>query len=511
MKKPLLSLIVFSFVLSVIFFTVSVSGSHSSGYTQQTIRGNKPFKVGQTYTPHDPIAITGDVQLSQTALDEEWPGTGVENDPYIIQNYYITQSATQASIEIVGVIQHVVVTNNLLSSSLDQQKIGVLISTAKNVSVIDNEIQNYGMGVKVENSIDITIQSNLITNNWLGSYLWMVEDVLFASNTITNSSGNAIYIDKSATINFHSNIIRYSNLLDTYNYNTISETDSLILFNNSFEFSHGYSLLLWYINKSHITWNQFHDPGGFLVFFNSYGNNITKNEFSNIGNIPNISLEQSTNNIISSNNFYSQSTAHNHISFFGAVSNLFHNNERGNYWSKYTGNDTDGDGIGDEPFEIDTSNQDRYPLVKPVDFTKPEITDYPTELTFTTNENVTITWTAFDQNPTTYNIYQDGTFTITGPFTNGTNTIDLGQLEAGTYSFTVTLYDKDANSAAFTTSVTITSAPESQTSESQASESQTSEDILNFISENIVQIAGVAIIAGVSLFILLKVLRRIRS
>ncbi|HEC95144.1 MAG TPA: hypothetical protein ENI45_04170, partial [Thermoplasmatales archaeon] len=68
----------------------------------------------------------------------------------------------------------------------------------------------------------------------------------------------------------------------------------------------------------------------------------------------------STNNTVYLNKFIS-----NNQSAYDAISNQWHKNNRGNYWSDYKGEDADGDGIGDTPYYIppDGKNRDKYPLV----------------------------------------------------------------------------------------------------------------------------------------------------
>ena len=147
------------------------------------------------------------------------------------------------------------------------------------------------------------------------------------------------------------------------------------------------------------------------------GNNIT-------GNSNGMVLWDSPNNAIYHNNF-----ANNTVHFYDTGDtpsfNAWDNGKEGNFWSDYNGTDADSDGIGDAPYKVDANNQDRYPLMKqwnptkPVDTTPPRISitspknilynDSSVPLTLSTNEPTSrISYSLNGQN----NVTVDGNTTL---------------------------------------------------------------------------------------------------
>jgi len=105
-------------------------------------------------------------------------------------------------------------------------------------------------------------------------------------------------------------------------------------------------------------------------------NNIVVNNYIGIG-AGNPSYENVfSENTIANNSYgfliaiYNSKFLHNNIinnsvqaAFYGQYSNAWNNSCEGNCWSDYSGTDSDGDGIGDTPYIIDSNNIDHYPLM----------------------------------------------------------------------------------------------------------------------------------------------------
>jgi len=105
---------------------------------------------------------------------------------------------------------------------------------------------------------------------------------------------------------------------------------------------------------------------GIHIHFFCSGNTIKDNNITDNTNVGITIYGDSAENVIYHNNFidnYQQASTE-------ILGGAWDNGAEGNYWSDYTGVDSDGDGIGDTPYMIPlieegSPDQDRYPLMNP--------------------------------------------------------------------------------------------------------------------------------------------------
>ena len=147
------------------------------------------------------------------------------------------------------------------------------------------------------------------------------------------------------------------------------------------------------VSGNHIARNQI----GIYLLLSADNNTITENSIADqdIG----ISFHTSDGNLIYHNNFVNNTkqvddASWGHPQFPGVPlpsENVWDNDYPigGNYWSNYTNlypeaEELDSSGIWDAPYVIDENNQDRYPLINPLDISPVQVPEAPDGKTSTT-------------------------------------------------------------------------------------------------------------------------------
>jgi len=234
----------------------------------------------------------------------------------------------------------------------------VLLFNCNRIRVENLSLSNTDSGVYLWNTNDTIITGNNITNiDGDGVTLYVSSNNIVSGNNIINSDDDGVYLKSASNNTISGNILTGNghngiSLDISANNNTVSSnsitgsfagidcnnSSSCNIFNNNIM-----------MNRRGIT---FHHAASNNNVFN---NNITTHELLGIG-----VFDGSFNNTIYHNNFIN-----NHqFLLYNAGNNTWDNGCEGNFWSDYAGSDSDGDGIGDTPYDM-LGDQDNYPLMNP--------------------------------------------------------------------------------------------------------------------------------------------------
>jgi len=298
-----------------------------------------------------------------------------------------------------------IITGNTVSNNNDD---GIILSTSSNNNIVGNMFVNDGLFVldSYQNTVEdntvngkplvyledtsdievtdagqvilvncnnITVENLALSNTSVGVELWTTEDSMISNNNVSNNrdgiylysfSNNNTIIGNTASNNGDDGIFLHFSSNNTITGNNVHNNDDGIYLSLS--------------RSNTITGNNVHNNADGIYLSSSSNNTITGNNVSS--NDYGIYLPYfvfgiySFNNKIYLNNFINNTDnvySYNSTNIWNSTEKITYTysgsefeNYLGNYWDDYEGSDTDGNGIGDTPYSINSDN-DNYPLMDP--------------------------------------------------------------------------------------------------------------------------------------------------
>ncbi|MGB9853610.1 MAG: right-handed parallel beta-helix repeat-containing protein [Candidatus Bathyarchaeales archaeon] len=260
--------------------------------------------------------------------------------------------------------------------------VGIVICCRRNVTITDLNVERYVFSINITSSSDIFIKNNKLDSQWLlidsSTNNTIIENTIIGGIQITKSANNIFA--KNKITNAIDGIFLCGSSFNTVKENILENCDCAILIQGTYENVLNNQVINGRVgiavegSHNKIFQNDIRENSEAGISVNLGNNNILyENIIENnkygviIGFTYNLNAE---NNTFYYNDFLNN--AQNVLIRIGNFTNFWDNGKDGNYWSDYKGVDSNNDGIGDAPYIISESNQDRYPLIAPRENQKPQ-------------------------------------------------------------------------------------------------------------------------------------------
>ena len=332
------------------------------------------------YEESMPIVIDGNQNFTDQAALNSWPGTGSQEQPYIISNLNITSTNDeQILVKISNTDVYFRFEGNLLVGGSG----GIWIDNVKNGVFVNNTIYDNILGgiyLQFANHVRITNNTIFGIQEGQGLYSYDSDNITVSNNTIYNNANRGILADYSSECNFSENKIFGNKLIGI----SLRDSSNNVIQNNTISDN---------INSGIVLGNS--------PYINITGNTISSNTFRGIeigashstiieGNIfynntmDGVSAGDSPPTLIANNLFYRNgrfaftigdnvNITYNNIIDNNRISGDMQALDEGsiadfidnNYWDDWTAPDNDENGIVDLAYTIGgvPNNYDLHPRV----------------------------------------------------------------------------------------------------------------------------------------------------
>ena len=295
----------------------------------------------ESLTIHKSLTLVGE-ESSTTIISKFDEAIRVTANNVDIRNFAI-QNASRIGILVGWGIKNTTITGNRITNN---DGAGIALYETSCNTVVGNIVSNNrDYGIVSDLSNNNTVVGNIVSNNEdRGIYLSESYNNTISGNTVTNNRRYGIHSFWSDNNTIIGNTVLYNEgkgiTLDWSSYNTVE--DNMISDNtDAGVYLYGYFMKDYVVQR--------------LCRNNTIvGNTVLNNQIG-------IYASYTENNVIYHNSFINNT---DQVSL-SSSSDIWDNGYEGNYWSDYAGTDSDGDGIGDNPYIINEDNRDRYPLMNP--------------------------------------------------------------------------------------------------------------------------------------------------